>query len=239
MKVGVVLPQHESDRETLFAAAKLAQEAGLDSLWVADHLVGRGDPSRPILEGWTALAAAAARVDELEVGTLVLRAGLRLPLLVTNMFSTLDSIAPGRVVAGLGTGDTSVALEQAVYGIPLTPRNQRIRWVEETISLMKRRAPGVRIWVGGGSREAMGLAVSAGGWNVWGPAREFTGKLAQLRALAGGEKIEASWAGSFPGSEALEMLQEAGADHAIVAVGASNFSERIDALRRWAGTSRR
>lgn len=233
MKIGIVLPQLDSDPDTLRRTVSEAKESGIDSIWVADHLMGRDDPSRPILEGWTSLVAVAAETD-LQVGTLVLRAGLRASRLVAEMFATLSSIATGGVVAGIGIGDNGVIREQSSYGIAFPPRAERIAETRQTMESMVRHAPGVKIWIGGRSPEAMSLAAEAGGWNLWGPPQEFVPALNSLKEAAGGRSVETSWGGSFPGDKALDALRDAGADHAIVAVGTGNFSDRIASLKRWA-----
>lgn len=236
MKTGVVLPQHDADPVTLLSAAEMAQDHGVDSVWVADHMRGMKIPSRPILEGWTSLAAVASKVDSIGVGTLVMRSGLRPPLLAAKMFFSLDKVAPGRVIAGLGIGDISVKHEQTSFGIPYSSRREREQWVEDAIALIKEHAPSVRLLVGGGTTKAMRLAVMAGGWNFWGKVSDFAPKLAGLRSLSGGQAVEASWAGSFPGKDGLNVLKEAGAEEVIIAVGSANYRERIRALQEWVGT---
>jgi hypothetical protein len=238
MKIGVVLPQHDADRATLLAAAETAQAGGLNSVWVADHMRGMKIPSRPILEGWTSLVAVGSKFDSIEVGTLMMRAGLRPPLLAAKMFWSLDKIAPGRVVAGLGLGDSSVKDEQSSFGIPQKSRAEKQQWVEETITLIKEQAPSVRMIVGGGTTQAMKLAVAAGGWNFWGKVSDFAQRLDELRSLDGGRAVEASWGGSFPGKDGLDQLKDAGADEVMIAVGAGNYQERIRSLHEWAGTLR-
>ena len=233
MKIGIVLPQHDSDPQILRRCVSEAKESGIDSIWVADHLMGRDDPSRPILEGWTSLVAIAAQTD-LQVGTLVLRAGLRPPRLIAEMFATLSSIATGGVIAGIGIGDDGVIREQSSYGIAFPPRAERVAHARQTMESIVRHAPGVKIWIGGSSLEAMGLAAEAGGWNLWGAPQEFAPALQTLKEAARGRHVETSWGGSFPGDKALDALRDAGADHAIVAVGTANFSDRIASLKRWA-----
>lgn len=232
-KFGVVLPQHDAGREELFGAAALAEASGLDSVWLSDHLWGRGDPGRPFLEGWVALAAVAAATERVVVGSLVLRTSLRRPRMVAAMVGTAASIAPGRIVAGLGIGDRSAAAEQEAYGIPLAPRAARLADLESAIRGIREVCPGVPVWVGGGSEEVLRMAARADGWSFWGPASEFPSRLARLRVLGGAKMPEVSWGGPHPGEEALAALEEAGCGHIVVPQAARRYREGIERLAEY------
>lgn len=232
MRVGIVVPQHLEDPGPMIDTARRAAEAGIDSVWVADHLWGRRDSSRPILEGWTALAAIAASVGarEMRLGVLVARVGLRVPRLLASMGQTLTSISGGRFVLGLGVGDASVIEEQAAYGMPPAPLEQRVAELHDTIDLFRSVCPEVPIVVGGGSRPVMQAAVKAGAWNFWDEIDVFVERLKVMRSMPGGERVEASWAGSMPDEAGFKRLAEAGASEAMVPVSAASAAERIEAL---------
>jgi alkanesulfonate monooxygenase SsuD/methylene tetrahydromethanopterin reductase-like flavin-dependent oxidoreductase (luciferase family) len=114
MRIGVTLPLAEGDiadgqsptfAETL-AYAQHAEALELDSVWVFDHLLFRsaGEPDEGIREAWTTLAALAAVVPRVELGTLVMCASFRSPGLMAKMAETLDDLSGGRLVLGLGSG---------------------------------------------------------------------------------------------------------------------------------------
>jgi alkanesulfonate monooxygenase SsuD/methylene tetrahydromethanopterin reductase-like flavin-dependent oxidoreductase (luciferase family) len=114
MRIGVTLPLAEGDiadgRSPTFAEtlsyAQHAEAVELDSVWVFDHLLFRsaGEPDEGIREAWTTLAALAAVVPRVELGTLVMCASFRSPGLMAKMAETLDDLSGGRLVLGLGSG---------------------------------------------------------------------------------------------------------------------------------------
>lgn len=228
MKFGIILPLHESGPEELLGAARLAEESGLDSVWMSDHLWGHpGGLERPTLEAWTSLAAVAESTRVVRIGTLVTRVSIRLPRVLQAMAETMHRIAPGRLTIGLGIGDATNRDEQVAYGIRFDRKLERLRLLREVLQLLRENLPEVPLWVGGVSDALLEVAASADGWNFWGPHQEFAGHLARLKEVAGKSIPETSWAGSFPGEDVLAELGAQGADHVFVAVGAKNYRERI------------
>jgi alkanesulfonate monooxygenase SsuD/methylene tetrahydromethanopterin reductase-like flavin-dependent oxidoreductase (luciferase family) len=122
VRVGLTLPSFQSDPERVLAVAAAAEEAGLDGVFAFDHLFrARGDAvdgeRRPALELLTMTAAVAAATRRIMVGTLVARATLRPPAMLRAAFDTLDRIAPGRIIAGLGAGDDESLAEDTAFGV--------------------------------------------------------------------------------------------------------------------------
>lgn len=102
-KMGYLLPTRERVMEgrhetgSLLALAERAEGSGFDSLWVGDSLL-----ARPRHDALTLLAAVAARTRKPELGTAVLLPALRNPVLLAHQVATLDRIAEGRVILGIG-----------------------------------------------------------------------------------------------------------------------------------------
>jgi len=109
---------------------------GFDSLWVCDHFYGPQSPQLPILEAWSMIAAIAAITERVELGTLVTPAGMRNPAQLGKTIATVDNIAGGRVIAGLGGG--WMPREFTDFGMPFHTTGQRLAQLAETVELFKR-----------------------------------------------------------------------------------------------------
>jgi probable F420-dependent oxidoreductase len=128
MKIGALLPLTDLDGPsgarwpTIRDTAIAAEQAGLDSLWVYDHLIFRvageeeGGPHDPL----TMLAAAAAVTSHVELGTIVLGTGFRSPGTTAKAAVAIDEISNGRLILGLGTGWHEP--EYAAFGYPFDHR---------------------------------------------------------------------------------------------------------------------
>ncbi len=139
MQIGVVLPMNESDGPGAGAwprirqLALFAEAGGIDSLWLYDHLIFRmaGEAEDGIHEAWTLLSALAAVTERVTLGTIVLGTGFRPPALTAKMAATLDEVANGRLILGLGTGWHEG--EYRAFGYPFDHRAGRF---DEALSVI-------------------------------------------------------------------------------------------------------
>ncbi|MBU2666025.1 TIGR03560 family F420-dependent LLM class oxidoreductase [Actinoplanes bogorensis] len=119
--------------------ARHAEATGWDGVWFADHFmpnVGPGeDDTIPTLECGSVVAALAAAVPRIRVGTLVYGITYRHPAVLAKMAATVDQISDGRFVLGIGAGWQINEHEQ--YGIELGPIRQRIDRFEEAVRVTK------------------------------------------------------------------------------------------------------
>jgi hypothetical protein len=192
MRLGITLPQFRSDPQPALDAAQAAEAAGLDGIFVFDHLWPLGRPDRPALHSYELLAAVAAETTSVSVGTLVARVGLVADAVFVHAFRTLHQIAGPRLVAGLGTGDLANRAENLAYGIDFPPMSERrARLVACSTSLSDE---GMVTWVGGTSSGARAMAVAgrARAWNGWGLD---TASFAVAAAELADTGVEPTWAG--------------------------------------------
>jgi alkanesulfonate monooxygenase SsuD/methylene tetrahydromethanopterin reductase-like flavin-dependent oxidoreductase (luciferase family) len=214
VKVGVTLPQFRDEADTALAAALRAEELGLDGVFCFDHLWPMGRPGRPALSLGPLLGALAATTSTIAIGTLVARIGLVPDEVLVDVLCGVQAISGGRLVAGLGTGDTLSREENEAYGIPFEAaavRRQRLATVATAV-----RAAGAPVWVGGGRPEMVALARATGAAvNVWQvDARPVVGLAAQ--------GVEVTWGGPVGDTVAeatatLAAVAAAGASWAVCA----------------------
>lgn len=215
--VSVTVPQFSTDPEPLLNLVR--DPIGLAGVFVFDHLVPLGNAERPVLEAAACLGALAA-VGSRRVGSLVIRVTLRAPELTAGIAATLSAIAPGRVTIGLGVGDRLTADESERFGMPLPRLDRRLDLLVETIGLIRERAPGVEVWVGGRHHRIRAIAAElADGWNCWGASSEdFAAEAAEVRSKAAG--IRVSWGGTVllaPDQRHLDLLidRRGGSDNTL------------------------
>src|SRR5262249_33367120 len=104
VRFGVTLPQIKRTWDEARTAALELERLGFDPVWVCDPLYGAPMPTLPILEAWTELAAVAAITTRVELGTLVTPPFFRNPAVLAKQVATVDQIAGGRTIVGLGAG---------------------------------------------------------------------------------------------------------------------------------------
>ncbi|TDJ23271.1 MAG: TIGR03560 family F420-dependent LLM class oxidoreductase [Gammaproteobacteria bacterium] len=116
--------------------AQHAEQTGWDGIWYADHFMPNAeDTTTPWPEAWTTLAALAACVPRLRIGTLVSGNTYRHPAVLAKMAATLDHISGGRAVLGLGAGWQENEHQQ--YGIPFYTLAERLARLDEACQVIR------------------------------------------------------------------------------------------------------
>ena len=129
-------PQHTTWDDLLRIFAEADASPVLEHGWVFDHFMPLGGTlAGPCLEGWTLLAALAARTQRLRVGVMVTGNTYRHPAVLANMGATVDQIAHGRLEFGLGAGWHEQ--EHAMYGLPLYAPAERIHRLDEACAVIR------------------------------------------------------------------------------------------------------
>ena len=196
-RIGVMLPVFRDDPAEALAVAAEADRLGIDGVFVYDHLWPMGSPERPALAPFPLLGAVAAVTSRVWLGPLVARVRVVPDHLLVAQFDALGELAPGRVVAGLGTGDHLSFPENVAYGLPLEPAAERRQALERCARALLDR--GLVVWIGGRSRRTVAVAEAVGAVaNFWQATPE------EIAAQAA--RSEVSWAGmARPGQSGASL----------------------------------
>ena len=137
LRLGYKASAEQFGPQELLDLAVMAEEKGFDSVWVSDHYqpFRHTDGHSPFSLSW--LGAATQRTKRVTLGTSVLTPTFRYhPSVVAQAFATLERLAPGRVILGLGTGE---AMNEApVTGIEWPEFKVRFGRLKESVELMRR-----------------------------------------------------------------------------------------------------
>jgi F420-dependent oxidoreductase-like protein len=121
---------------TLARIARVADDAGFDSIWVMDHFFqirGVGPSTDPMLEGWTTLGYLAAVTQRARLGLCVGGIHYRTAGLWVKTATTLDILSGGR--AWLGIGAAWNEEESRGLGFPMPPLGIRFEMLEEMLQI--------------------------------------------------------------------------------------------------------
>jgi alkanesulfonate monooxygenase SsuD/methylene tetrahydromethanopterin reductase-like flavin-dependent oxidoreductase (luciferase family) len=151
--------------------AQVVEGLGYDLLMVSDHVVITPDVAEqypePFFEPFTTLSWLAGITDRVRLGTTVLVAPYRHPLLVARMAANLDQLSGGRLVLGVGIGWARQEFEAlgADFG-------SRGRDTDRLLAELRSIRPGssIPLWVGGHSTAGLRRAVRYG--DAWHPLRQ-------------------------------------------------------------------
>lgn len=217
MKIGLAVSTFADDAETCVSLAVNADRAGIEGVFVYDHLIGFTESGAPraSIEAIALLGVLAIETRHTRIGALVLRSGIRPAVLAANSLSTINRISGGRLLVGIGTGDGQSAIEDAMFGIARGDHPNRMRELEAAVQSVRTR--GIETWVGGRSASAQEIAARcADGLNLWGVSTETfvetSKRVSGLRSVSPADRtceepFSLSWAGLVDmGSRPTEPL---------------------------------
>jgi alkanesulfonate monooxygenase SsuD/methylene tetrahydromethanopterin reductase-like flavin-dependent oxidoreductase (luciferase family) len=193
MNVGITLPSFVDDPEQAIEVARTAEAAGVDGVFVYDHVFRDGPQGRrPALECFALLGALAAETQRIAIGTLVARATLRPPAVLAHSFATAQRVSGGRVIAGVGAGDRLSREENESFGLEFGTLADRIGALHASVRALQ--GGGYPVWIGGRVAQLRELVALVDGWNRWGgTVDEFASEERLVRELAPGAVV--SWGG--------------------------------------------
>jgi probable F420-dependent oxidoreductase len=136
VRVGIQLPEVEREVRwpELLDMARAIEDLGYDAIWVGEHLLYRWPDREPRgpWEAWTLMAALAAVTSGVTIGPLVACTNFHNPALLAKQASTIDEIAGGRFVLGLGAGWNETEFQ--AFGFPF---DHRIGRFEEAFTIIR------------------------------------------------------------------------------------------------------
>lgn len=142
------VPAHTSYPDILRVWQEADEIPEIEHAWLWDHFLPLfGDVNGPIFDGWTLLAALAARTERLRLGLMVTNNRARRPAILGKMAATVDVISNGRLELGIGVGGTHKAdrprqelaeREYHAYGIPLVSPARGIGELADACVLFRR-----------------------------------------------------------------------------------------------------
>ncbi|MFE4699737.1 LLM class flavin-dependent oxidoreductase [Streptomyces sp. NPDC056738] len=178
MQIGVNVPNFGpgTGPETLSRWAKTVEGLGFDLLMVSDHVAITSDVAKqypaPFYDPFTTLSWLAGQTARVKLGTTVLIAPYRHPLLVARMAANLNQLSGGRLVLGVGVGWAREEFQ--ALGVPFERRGAltdelletlRTAWADEA-DYGSGRIP---LWIGGNSDAGLRRAARHG--LPWHPLR--------------------------------------------------------------------
>ena len=194
MKLGICIPHYGRpiEVERMLAVARQAEESGLDSVLVTDHVIVPRDVDviyrKDMLDPMAVLPWLAGVTERVALGTSVVILPYRSPIPLAKLLASVDVLSGGRLIVGAAIG-----WMEGEFSALNVPFNERVSRSEEALTLMRalwtqgrpevetarHRLSGVQvspmplqkprppIWIGGGSEGAFRRVARLGdGWHA-------------------------------------------------------------------------
>ena len=212
MEYGFVLPKLISN-EKLLLFVKSVESLGFHSIWASDHVVlpiestnlypytddgsFTASPEDPQLDALILLSFLASHTENIKIGTSVLIAPYRNPILQAKMLASLDVLTGGRVICGLGVGwwkeefaalqapfeDRGLATDEYIQIFKTLWQDNEPEFNGETYQFSNiaffPKPNGIPIWIGGHTKRAIRRTVKYG--DAWHPTRLTPEKIKEMK----------------------------------------------------------
>ncbi|MEK9821600.1 MAG: TIGR03619 family F420-dependent LLM class oxidoreductase [Gammaproteobacteria bacterium] len=204
MKIGINIRVmgHQSSPDIISNILTQADQAGIESAWIVDHIAIPPDDSEGsggrYLDPLTTLAWMAALTRQIKIGTSVLVLPYRPPLPTAKSLATIQELSGGRLLLGVGIG--WMAPEFRALGVP---RQKRGQIADDTLSflhdcfdhdvveangqpfLFNPRPAKPPMYIGGGAPHAIDRALRSGtGWMPMGRLEKIAPQIRAFRQRA-------------------------------------------------------
>lgn len=145
MRVDLAINPFDADVGEMVDVAVLAEQSGAAAAWLTDHFSGAMVSKQWSRDPFVCLGAMAASTSRLELGVLVANVINRHPAQLASAVNSLQSLAPGRVRLGVGSGaapGSRFASEHVAIGRVLGDDAERRRLLADSVEALR------RIWAG-------------------------------------------------------------------------------------------
>jgi alkanesulfonate monooxygenase SsuD/methylene tetrahydromethanopterin reductase-like flavin-dependent oxidoreductase (luciferase family) len=175
VKYGLSLPNGGPNPRDIIQFASLAEDSGWDGIFLEDYLIWQGHQEVPTYDPWILLTGMAMVTKRIRLGTMVTPLTRRRPWKVASECTTLDLISNGRMILGVGLGDTESGEDSFSLFGEITDSQQRAKMLDECLAIIHGiwqpgsfhfdgkyyhvkeinlqpkpvQKPGIPIWVGG------------------------------------------------------------------------------------------
>lgn len=140
MRTDLVLNAFTADPHDMVTAARIADGGGFDNVWVFDHFSGIISGAPWSRDPMVCLGAIAVSTERVGLGVLVANIANRHSAQLASALSSLQALAPGRILCGLGAGagpGSRFAVEQEAIGRVPLPDDQRRRALVDAIGSIR------------------------------------------------------------------------------------------------------
>ncbi len=133
------------DPQSMGELAHIAEQSGWDGIFLEDYIIWQSHPDVPTYDPWITLAAMALRTQRVRLGTMVTPVARRRPWKLAQELVTLDHLSNGRMILGVGLGDTGESISSDFsfgrFG-ELMDAKRRAHMLDEGIEII------TRVWRG-------------------------------------------------------------------------------------------